>query len=93
MIDSDWSPTQELEAEVARLHDVIAACDGEIDELFGELLESRALSLSRLHRIEQLEAVVEWIAHFDDAHMETARTLHYDMRGKAREALEQEQTP
>lgn len=37
--------------------------------------------------IPKMRAALEWIAHFDDAHMETARTLHHDMRGAARKAL------
>jgi hypothetical protein len=36
---------------------------------------------------ERLRDALEQIAHFDDAHMETARTLHYDMRGWARAVL------
>ena len=37
--------------------------------------------------LERYREALEYIAHFDDASMETAMTLHIDMRGKAREAL------
>jgi hypothetical protein len=40
-----------------------------------------------------LRQALQWIAHFDDTHMQTATTLHYDMRGKAREALAAAPTP
>ena len=38
--------------------------------------------------VERMRDALEWIADHDND-METARTLHYDMRGKAREALGQ----
>ena len=64
------------------------------EQLEAELEQANAREVQLRHEIARLKAdaaaavlVFRWIVSFSDAAMQAARTLHYDMRGKAQQYL------
>lgn len=66
-------------------------CEPEYDERSSDMAfiaESRTALPRLIAEMRRLRAALKQIANRDEVEMQSARTLHYDMRGWARAALE-----
>ncbi len=71
-----------------RFDAVYAACGNAMQDGYADVVLPVSTVGELLTEIETLQAALAVIAQPDDEAMRLATTLHYDMRGRAREALE-----